>query len=367
MVGGGRRRRVAVLAVAGCALVAAVLVLAARDHHPDEVIAGAVARVPAHDRFVDVDATGAIVEDEAGARRGVGPDGRVAWRRTTAAGAVRCAGCPAAVELDPVRTVSATGVVADPGWFAGATRYGEVHLRPAAAGVEVATLGPGGPRVVGAVPARSLDPEAYGFAPVVVVGAGGRSVAAVVGDDDPLAVGTASAVLLREGAPLVATDLDLAAPGRAPAPCRPDDGDRWGWVDAAVGDEPWRGSATFTPAVGARGGAPTALRHPYGACTVTAGGYVLTANNGGPQGTYPAVAWLDRTGRVVRELRRTGADPGAALSVARTGRVVLPAGEGFDVVDPDGTVHHLDAADARVADDGTVWVLAGAAVHRWAP
>ena len=131
------------------------------------------------------------------------------------------------------------------------------------------------------------------------------------------------------------------------------------------GDEPWSGTARFEPLAGTRRGEPRSLDHPYGTCVATSTGYVLVAGNAGPRGLYPAVAWLDATGRVVRQREEREVD--GRTTVSDAGTVVLPMPSGFDLVTASGRTHHLRADDAWVTSDGSVWTVRGTRVRRSAP
>lgn len=348
--------------------MAILLAVAATGNHPTTSYVEPVVTTRRHGTFVDVDGTGAIVASAYGSVTwAVDARGRVAWRHHWSARALACARCPGAVQTDPLRTVTKTGATADPGWLAGTTTYQDVYLSKVPEGVAISTLGPDGPVALGTIGARSLDPSAYGFAPQVGVAADARSATAVTGPDDPLAVGSADLLYLRAGRPALHHQLQLPAAGEAPTPCTPDGSARWGWLASTGGDEPWLGTARLTVATGEDVGATARLERPYSDCHVIASGYALAAANSGARGVYPAVAWLDRSGHLRREVHRHGLDTTAHVSIAHTGRAVLPSGRGFDVVEPSGASHHLAADDVRVAADGTVWVLRGTRVTRWQP
>lgn len=356
------------LAIAGLATVAALGALVTLTSEPDRVTTTPVPRQQPHADLLDVSADGALVDPARGASRMVGPAGTTLWVASgPRAGQVSCLECPVALRGagSPAR-IDGHGTVRPARDLTGRTAIAGVYLQATDGRLAVRVPTASGHVDVGSISAQSLDPRQYALAPTVELAPDRRSASAVVGLDDTREIGRVRLVLLRAGQPPVERVVELTSPGRAPRSCRPlasADG-VWGWLTTDASGGPGVGTATLRLAAGAELGGVRRFAQPYGNCRVTTAGYVLWGSASAPEGTWSAVAWLDRAGRTVRAVTRRGTDPRATPSASADGRVVVPSGSGFDVLDHAGAARHLQAQDAMVAETGEVWTVRDGRVRR---
>lgn len=360
------------LAVAGGALVlvvAIVLALGWRSADQPPTVTEPVVTVPAVElRILDADDTGALLVAD-GTLHAVDAAGESRWTRPLSQGGARCLSCPAAlVDVGApggALRVDAAGRSQPAADLTGALALGGAWIHAEARGLRVRVPTGAGTTDLGTLPARTLDPSAYAFAPSVAVATDGRSGAAVVGLADPLEPGRAEGWYLRAGTVPRSIPIELTQPGVAPGVCRPLPGtDRWGWVEVFPGDQPWLGTARFVPVAGGRAGTPVPVDLPVSSCAVTPDGYVLTFTSSGPGGTSAGAAWVDGTGRVVRTAAtRDERTSGSASASGRTGRVLLPVTGGFRLHDAGADRGRVEADDARLAPGGRVWVVRGRRVR----
>lgn len=367
MIRARRPRGVARLVLALAVVFAVLGYLVIRSTSPAKVTESTVPAPVARASLIEVSADGALVRPPSGPDRMVGPDGSVRWTADGArAGRLGCLVCPAALRVgERLARIDGEGTVSEATDLDGRLQVADISVRVEGDELSVWIPTASGHVDAGRISAQSLDARRYALAPAVAVGADRRTVTAVVGLDDTREVGRVRVAFLRAGRTPVERVVDLARAGQAPSPCRPAPGtDRWGWLTTAATGEPGQGTASLQVAVDSRLGPVRKLDNPYTSCVVTDGGYVLTSTPSTPAGTTSAIAWLDPTGRVIREITRTGTDSRALTSVSTAGSVVVPSGAGFDLLAPDGSRRHLDVQDAALAATGELWVVRKDEVRR---
>ena len=346
------------------AVVAGSLALGWSGEDRAKVVTQPVVTVPPVDvRIIDADDSGALVLAD-GELRAVDNTGRTRWHQPMPRAGVQCLTCPTALETGgedkAPECIDTTGRHHPAQDLVGALALGRAWIRPEQDALQVLVPTATTTIELGRVPATSLDPSAYAFAPSVAVADDGRSGAAVVGRPDPLEPGRAQGWYLRVGQAPRSVDVGLTNPGTAPGVCRPLPGtDRWGWVETFPGDEPWLGSAQFV-AVDGQALAPRRVDLPVSSCAVTPQGYVLTFTSVGPQGTSSGAVWVDTKGRVVRTASaRNQAVQGRASVSGATGRVLLPVVGGGRLHDARADLGLVEADELRLRPDGRLWLVRG--------
>lgn len=277
-------------------------------------------------RIIDADDSGALLLAD-GELRAVDDTGRTRWHQPMPRAGVQCLTCPTALETGGrtrPQNASTPPAGATSQDLVGALALGQAWIRPEQDALQVLVPTATTTIELGRVPATSLDPSAYAFAPSVAVADDGRSGAAVVGRPDPLEPGRAQGWYLRVGQAPRSVDVGLANPNA-------------GGLSTLAGDRPLglgrdlprrRALARVGAVRGGRrpGPRPVRIALPVSSCAVTPQGSCPHLHLDRPPGhVVPGAVWVDTGGRVVRTARaRNEAVRDEPRSQEAAGRVLLP-------------------------------------------